>query len=195
MRHFIVKVAHVRRLIAHGRRECPNMGESEGFLLDTTGSQVGLSGPWLDSVSDGDANQDVIADAIVQRGWVLIQIVRRLVFVELCPRRVAPLAALEALYKMKETSAECAVLVYLGNTWRRSRYEIFSPAKGALQKMDSFARSARIKAAADLDRDCRRRNLARVKNAPRRETSQVSSATPVSPNAAPGNRCFCIVNP
>jgi len=131
------------------------MRENTGFLLDTAGCELVLTG--LQDSEGGEENPDVIADAIVRRGWVLIQIARRLIFVELCPRRVAPLAALEAFHRMKEVSAEFAVLAYAGDTWRRSQYEVFSPAKGALQKMNSFARSARMKAAADLDRDWRHR--------------------------------------
>lgn len=121
-----------------------------GFLLDDAGGQVALNGSFASYSVNLAAGRDAINYAITCRGFVLMQPAHRMVFVELCPSKVAPLAALEAYYKIKETTAEYVVLAYTCDIWRSSPYEFFTNIEEALERMGRVARAASKRAAAAL---------------------------------------------
>lgn len=79
-----------------------------------------------------------------------MQQIRHAIFVEFDPRKVQPLAALEAFYLVKESEVKCVVLSFLGDTWRRHPYELFVPPGGALDKLRGIAQAASRRVAAQL---------------------------------------------
>lgn len=121
-----------------------------GFLLNDAGRRMAVDG-FHPAQEPGFGNRsDAIDYAIRQRGFVFIQPARRAIFVELCPSKVAPLAALEAFYEVKGTTATCVVLAYPGGSRERPRHELFSSIKQALEKMEEVARAANRRAASEL---------------------------------------------
>jgi hypothetical protein len=113
-----------------------------GFLLNDWGQRLAMDALAQIREPNLDSKSDLIDHAIQQRGFVLIQPTRGAVFVELCPSKVAPLAALEAFYEIKGTTAECIVLAYPGGLWKGPRYELFSSSKAALKNIETVARAA-----------------------------------------------------
>ena len=101
-----------------------------GFLIDDAGRR--LASPSLFRSPGLPEKSDEIDYALREQGFVLIKPAHRALFVELCPQKVAPLAALEASYVVKQTQAECVVLYLLGDTWRRQPYELLEFDKGCV---------------------------------------------------------------
>ena len=124
--------------------------ENAGFLLNSAGGQLALSAVFPPQEISLVPDSDPIGHAITRCGFVLIQQAHHTIFVELCPSKVAPLAALAAFHQIKETRAECVVLASAGDSWRCSQYEIFVPTKEALVRIGRMARSASKRAAAEL---------------------------------------------
>ncbi|MGA8551444.1 MAG: hypothetical protein WB678_14530, partial [Stellaceae bacterium] len=119
-----------------------------GFLLDDRGRRLAIDAlPEAYQLDLGESR--VIDHALRQRGFVLIQPAHRTIFVELCPSKVAPLAALEAFYELKGAAAECIVLTCSGRSRKSARGEPFS-VEPALKKIEGIARAASRRAAADL---------------------------------------------
>ena len=120
-----------------------------GFLLDNSGRRLPVDRPSLVQELGLAEKSDVIDHAIRHCGFVLMQPGHRAVFVELYPPKVAPLAALEAFYEIRDTPAKCIVLGCAGE-WRRDQYEIFSSVKAALQRIERIARAASKRRAAEV---------------------------------------------
>lgn len=124
-------------------------GIDAGFLLNEEGRTLGLDRSRLAKELALIENADVIDYAVRHRGLVFVQPAHHAVFVALCPALVAPLAALEAVHRVKAIDPECIVLSFPGESWKRARHELFST-KGGLEKMEGFARAARRRAAGQL---------------------------------------------
>jgi hypothetical protein len=121
-----------------------------GFLLSDIGKRLAADSSFLAQGPGLDANLDIVSYAIKHRGFVFIGRVRRAIFVELDPSKVAPLAALEAFYQVKATAVECVVLAYPGDSWKRPRYELLCSREAALERMEKVARAASRRVAAGL---------------------------------------------
>jgi hypothetical protein len=119
-----------------------------GFLINDAGKR--LANPSLIRDPKLPEKSDEIDYALRERGFVLINSAHRALFVELCPQKVAPLAALEASYVVKQTQAECVVLYLLGDTWRRQPYELLNSAKAASERLKRIAGAANKRTLAKL---------------------------------------------
>jgi hypothetical protein len=119
-----------------------------GFLIDDAGRR--LASPSLFRNPNLPEKSDQIDYALLEQGFVLIKSAHRALFVELCPQKVAPLAALEASYAVKQTQAECVVLYLLGDTWRRQPYELLDSTKAASEKLKRIAGAANKRTLAKL---------------------------------------------
>lgn len=119
-----------------------------GFLIDDAGRRVAI--PSLFGGPDLPGKSDEIDYALREQGFVLIKPAHRALFVELCPQKVAPLAALEASYVVKQTQAECVVLYLLGDTWRRQPYELLDSIKAASERLKRIAGAANKRTLAKL---------------------------------------------
>lgn len=128
----------------------PMHSESTGFLLNRAGDRLAVNELLLSHRASVEPRSDPVGHVIMHCGFVLIQLAHHALFVELCPSKVAPLAALAAFHQVKETKAECVVLGYRGDSWRRSQYEIFLRTNESLVRIDRIARSASKRAAAEL---------------------------------------------
>jgi hypothetical protein len=119
-----------------------------GFLIDDAGRRVATTSLFLDP--NLPEKSEEIDDALREQGFVLIKPAHRALFVELCPQKVAPLAALEASYVVKQTQAECVVLYLLGDTWRRHPYELLDSIKAASERLKRIAGAANKRTLAKL---------------------------------------------
>jgi hypothetical protein len=119
-----------------------------GFLLDDGGRRLAILSPLQNRRVN--ENSDEVDYDLREQGFVLIKRTHRMLFVELCPQKVAPLAALEASYLVKETTAECVVLGLLGDTWRRQPYELLDSVKTASERIKRIACAANKRALAKL---------------------------------------------
>ena len=124
--------------------------KDQGFLLNHEGRRWPADPMFLARELDIDADSDVIDAAMSHRGCVFVQPAHSAMFIELYLSKVAPLAALQAFYQIKETAPKCVVLSCQGDTWSRLPYELFPSPRAALQKMEIVARGARRRAAAKL---------------------------------------------
>lgn len=122
------------------------------ILLNENGTplpidEAGLAQGW-------DVGKDALAiDRMIKElGFVLITRARHALFIELCPFKARPLAALAAFYAIKDKRkvVDCVVLRLSGDTWRRSQYEFFDCAESAAEKMRALARAARRRTAGEV---------------------------------------------
>jgi hypothetical protein len=120
------------------------------FLLDDSGRRLAMDALRQAQKLGSDNRANLIDHFIRQRGFVLIQPAHRAIFVELCPSKVAPLAALEAFYEIKGTAAKCVVLAYPGEPRKCPQFELFSSIKAALKNIEMVARAASRRAAVKL---------------------------------------------
>jgi hypothetical protein len=117
------------------------------YLVSDSGTHVAIKPP---TKSRAYTEKAAIDQAIKSLGFVLIQPGHRVVLVELSPSTVSPLAARETLFQVRKADPECVLLTYAGDAWRRSKFEVFSPVKTALSKIERLARSASKRRAAGL---------------------------------------------
>jgi hypothetical protein len=122
------------------------------ILLNENGIPLPIDEAGLDPGRDVDKNATAIDRMIKELGFVLIAPARHALFIELCPFKARPLAALAAFYAIKDKrrAVDCVVLALSGDTWRRSQYEFFDCAEGAAEKMWALARAARRRTAGDV---------------------------------------------
>lgn len=121
---------------------------NQGFLLDERGRRLAINE--LPQLHELDLDESASIDwAIRQGGFVRIQRAYRAIFVELCPSRVAPLAALEAFYEIKGAAAECVILACFEYPQKLPHNELFF-IDAALKKVKEIARMAGRRAAVDL---------------------------------------------
>jgi hypothetical protein len=120
-----------------------------GFLLNETGGRLAVDALLAAGEFGPEGRPKLIDCALNERGFVLITRAHHATVVELCPLRVAPLAALAAIHHLKRTAAECVLLASLGDTWRRSPYELFTSVGAAVEKLKGVARAAGKRAAAE----------------------------------------------
>jgi hypothetical protein len=118
-----------------------------GFLVDDAGNQLAI--PTLQD-RIGHEQSDDIDYALRERGFVLLKPAHRVLLVELCPQKVAPLAALEASYLVRQMMAEYVVLGLVGDTWRRQPYELLGSTNAASKKIRKIACSANKRSIARL---------------------------------------------
>jgi hypothetical protein len=139
------------RILNRTRGDIAMQPNDAGFLLNDSGRRLAMDVLPQAQELGLDNKSDLIDHAIRQRGFVLIQPAHRAIFVELCPSKVAPLAALEAFYEVKGTAAECIVLAYPGDPWECPRCKLFSSIKAALRNIEIVARAASRRAAAKIN--------------------------------------------
>lgn len=126
-----------------------------GFFIDGYGTRLTAGAralAWQFGMTD---KGDPLADALC-RGWVLIKAAHRTLFVELCPQRVEPLAALEAVSQIRAARPACVVLSLLARSTRPQEVEVFRLLRPAIDRVSSIAHSANIRDAADLEARARR---------------------------------------
>lgn len=111
------------------------------FMLNESGARLAVDALFLAGELGPEGRPKLIDYAINQRGFVLITPAHHAAVVELCPLRVAPLAALAAIHHLKRTAAECILLASLGDTWRRSQYELFASVGAAVERLRGSPRS------------------------------------------------------
>ena len=121
-----------------------------GFMLNESGVRLPVDALLLAGELGPEGTPKLIDYAISQRGFVLITPAHHAAVVELCPLRVAPLAALAAVHYLRRTAAECILLACPGDTWRRSQYELFGSVGAAVERLEGVARAAGKRAAAEV---------------------------------------------
>jgi hypothetical protein len=113
------------------------------FLITGAGEHVATDQALLAEGTSANGTGDPVNLAVTQNGFVFMSIAHNAAMFELCPLKVQPLAALEALHVLKEMRAECVLMSLVGDSWRASNYEFFTSTKAANDKLSSLARSAR----------------------------------------------------
>jgi hypothetical protein len=127
-----------------------------GFFIDGYGTRLTAAAralAWQFGMTD---KGDPLADALC-RGWVLIKAAHRTLFVELCPERVEPLAALEAVYQIRAARPACVVLSLVARSTRPQEVEVFRLLRPAIDRVSSIARSASLRDASRLEARARER--------------------------------------
>lgn len=120
------------------------------FVLDDAGHRLALDAlPQADEFTLA-SETDAIERAVTECGFVCMQSIHPVLLVKLSPAKVAPLAALEAFYQIRVSASECVVLVWPEHSWRRQRHEFLSSRAAALERMETIARIAGRRAAAEL---------------------------------------------
>ena len=113
------------------------------FLITGAGEHVATDQALLAEEASANGTGDPVNLAVTQNGFVFMSQAHNAAMVELCPLKVQPLAALETLHILKEMDAECVLMSLPGDSWRVSKYEFFTSAKAAIDKLTSLTRSAR----------------------------------------------------
>ena len=113
------------------------------FLITGAGEHVETDQALLAKGTSANGTGDPINLALTQNGFVFMSLAHNVAMFELCPLKVQPLAALETLHVLKEMRAECILMSLPGDSWRTSKYELFTSAKSAIDKLSSLTRSAR----------------------------------------------------
>lgn len=124
----------------------------DAILLNEKGARRSIDAACLEQKRATDENATVLSHLVKELGFVLIVPVHHVLVIELCHFKLRPLAALAAFYeiKNKKRTVDCVVLAFQGDTWRRSKYEIFNSRTMAAERMDALARSASRRVAAEL---------------------------------------------
>ena len=99
----------------------------DAILLNEKGARRSIDAACLEQKRATDENATVLSHLVKELGFVLIVPVHHVLVIELCHFKLRPLAALAAFYeiKNKKRTVDCVVLAFQGDTWRRSKYEIF----------------------------------------------------------------------
>jgi hypothetical protein len=113
------------------------------FLITGAGEHIATDQAPLTKGTSANGTGDPVNLAVTQNGFVFISLAHNAAMFELCPLKVQPLAALETLHVLKGMRAECVLMLLPGDSWRKSKYEFFTSAKSAIDKLSSLTRSAR----------------------------------------------------
>jgi hypothetical protein len=113
------------------------------FLITGAGEHVATDRVLLAKGTSANGTDDQLNMAVTQNGYVFVSLAHNAAMVELCPLKVQPLAALETLHLLKEMRAERVLMSLPGDSWRASKYEFFTSAEAAIDKLSSLTRSAR----------------------------------------------------
>jgi hypothetical protein len=113
------------------------------FLITGDGEHVAIDQALLAERTGVNGTADPVNLAVTQNGFVFMSLAHNAAMVELCPLKVQPIAALEALHVLRGMRAECVLMSLSGDSWRASKYEFFTSTKAAINKLSSLTRSAR----------------------------------------------------
>ncbi len=113
------------------------------FLITGAGEHVAPDQALLAEGTSANGAGDSLNLAVSQNGFVFMSLAHNAAMVELCPLKVQPIAALEALHVLKVMRAECVLMALPGDDWRVSKYEFFPSKKAAIDKLSSLTRAAR----------------------------------------------------
>lgn len=112
------------------------------FLITGVGEHIATDRILLAEETGVNGMGDPVNLAVSRDGFVYVSLAHNAAVVELCPPRVQPIAAMEALHVLKRMRPECVLMALPGNSWRASEYEFFPSIKAAINKLTSLTRSA-----------------------------------------------------